>query len=360
MKKLSTDEKEYLLICSVRKHRHEFKRKQKRRRLKKARTFSNVIKKRNTKFVKNYKSSKHKELVAPSVFSLLKDPGAVVNFFMEAKDSFARKIPVFFDLSQVTEMGPETLTYLTALVTNKNFTGEIACRGNAPASDSLRKMFRKAGFYDFLKPDREIPKELSADINNKLIHRETHEKVESDLAGEVCLSAMQHTFKSSDFTKQNFFPILIECMANTHNHAGGGEQIYNWWLLAYKEPNTRITKFCFLDLGVGIFGSLKKKYGEGKLPEKLVNVFKPGHSNKTILRQIFGGSKKTVTEGLQGRGQGIEHIYKKVHGDETIQNFTMMSNNVIARLGYNTSDIIKTLGTEFGGTMYYWELVPKP
>ncbi len=218
-------------------------------------------------------------------------------------------------------------------------------------------MFLKAGFMDFVKPDRDISSKLNEDVWGKLIHKLKRDEVEGPLAGRICLSAMEHTYGSKDFSKQNFYPILVECMANTHNHAGDRLQECNWWLLAYKEPETKITKFCFLDLGMGIFESLRKKYGKGSIPDKL-KFYDPAASNKKTITQIFSGVKKTSTTGQQGRGEGLGYIYRLVKKDKTIGKFTLLSNNVTVKIGYNANDIVKSLQPDFEGTMYYWELLP--
>lgn len=359
MKKLSLSEQRYLTLCAQRKHRHEIKRKQKRKIFRKLQYYYRIKNQKNRKFLNNYKNEEHDTCIAPEIFSLSKDPINVISFFNKAKESLNRGRPVFFDLSKVTEMGPETLTYFCALISDKHYTRHTAFRGNLPHDKSLKQMFRKAGFYSFVKPDRVLEDDYDNDICGKLIHRVTREKVETDLAKAICDSAMQHTLPKSEVKRQYIYRILIECMANTHNHANFGihDRIYNWWLLAYKEPVTNITKFCFLDLGVGIFGSLENKYKFGILPVYLQKLFSPGQNKKTLI-QIFSGDKKTSTTDLRGRGEGLNYIHSLATDDSKIRNFLMISNDVVARIGYNQTDSVETIKEKFNGTMYYWELVP--
>lgn len=357
MKKLSRKKKYFLLKQAARKHRHELKRKEKRKKLKCLKQPILIKNRKTKKFVDNPKKADHLYCQAPLVFSLVQDPAVVISFFKKAHESLMEDVPVYFDLSKIVEMGPETLTYLCALINEDKFTNQTAIQGNSPTDPKLKEMFTKAGFYKFVTTEV-APEDYSKDISDELIHRLTRERVESPLAGEICRSAMKHTFNTEDFTKQNFYKILIECMGNTWNHANFGQsnEFYNWWLFAYKEPITKITKFCFLDLGVGIFGSLKRKFDINKL-EDWLKWFRPDNNIET-LEKIFQGEQKTSTKGLPGRGLGINNIYKLIKIDNSIRNFTLLSNDIIAKIGYNTVDNIKRLELNFEGTLYYWELMP--
>lgn len=358
MKKISFEKKQYYIKYAKKKHKHELKRKEIRKKLRYEKLGGRIKQKRAKRFIENPQAIKHETYQAPAVFSLIENPTTVISYFEKAEKTLAKNIPVEFDLSQILQMGPETLTYLCALIKEDSFHNNTPIRGNIPDNPLLREMFEKAGFYDNVVSSFSSEGD-NRDIHDKLIHKITREKVESTLAGDVCRTAMKHTFNTDDFTKQNFYKILIECMANTFNHASYGKEdkVYNWWLLAYKESSTKITKFCFLDLGIGIFGSLERKYKKKKLEEWL-SWFIP-NKNKETLSKIFQGEKKTSTVNLAGRGLGINNIYRLVKIDKTIKNFTLLSNDIMAKIGYNTPDDIKKIKSNFEGTMYYWELIPK-
>lgn len=357
MKKLSFEKKQYYIKYSRKKHRHELERKEIRKRLRYEKLSGRIKQKRAKRFIEDPKKVEHETYQAPTIFSLIENPTTVISYFEKAKNTLAKNIPVVFDLKMVVQMGPETLTYLCALIKEEGFHNHTPIKGNIPDNPVLREMFKKSGFYDNVISGFSSESE-NRDVNDKLIHQVTREKVESVLAGDVCRSAMKHTFGTDDPKRQRFYRILIECMGNTWNHANAGERnaVYSWWLLAYKEPTTKITKFCFLDLGVGIFGSLEKKYKKNKLEEWL-SWFTPKKNKETLLK-IFQGEKKTSTVNLSGRGLGINNIYRLVKLDKTIKNFTLLSNDIMAKIGYNKPDKIEKIKSDFEGTLYYWELTP--
>lgn len=357
MKKIKKKDKEFLFRHAKRKARNELKRKEKRRRLKFINLSQKIKQKRANKFIKNPEKIKHEIYNAPAIFSLTEEPAIVISYFEKARKALNKDVPVEFNLKDVKQMGPETLTYLCALINNKKFTSGTVFKGTSPSDLKLKEMFNKAGFYNFVKPQFLINK-YSEDLYGELIHRVTREKVKPELAGDVCRSAMKHTYDTDDYKQQTFYPILIECMANTWNHANYGEknETYNWWLLAYKEPITKITKFCFLDLGVGVFESLDRKYRNNSLG-KLMKFVIPANNAGTLLK-IFQGEKKTST-GSSERGLGLNYIYSLVKNDKLIKNFTLLSNDIYAKIEYNAEDKIKKINSNFEGTMYYWELIPE-
>jgi hypothetical protein len=356
MKKVSIKRKKFLYRQAKRKFFHELKKK----RWKEMRRYKSLPEKarasNNRKFLKNPSTVLHKEISITGTFSLLKNTQQTMRYFKEIKGSLVRGIPVNLDLSGVTDMGIETLTYYCAFINDPDITHKTALRGNTPRESKLKEMFEKSGFYGYVTSTNES-RAYNRDIYSELIHRITKEKVESEITKNVCISSALHTFGKADKTIiQQFQPILVECMANTWNHAGGNEpRKYNWWLLAYNDPQIRMTKFCFLDLGIGIFESLDRAYQTGKLP-KFLRWMRPGNNVETLRGIFTRGEKRTGTVNLEGRGEGINYIYTRVKSNPSIKKFTLVSNNIEAKIGYHLRDSIRRIDENFDGTMYYWEL----
>ncbi len=357
MKRLSFKEKQYNIKHSEKKHAYELDRKK----VRKEKRYQRVLKKieeGNPRLIKKSQGIEEITCLAPTTFSLLNDPISVISYFEKIEKLLKKGIPVFFNLSNVNVMGLETLMYLCALIKDENITHGTPFRGNVPNVLSIKEMFKRSGFYDNVISGFSSNIEYR-DPNDRFINWKSEKKVEGKLAGNVCSSAMKHTFKIEGFDKrvQNYYKMLIECMANTTNHASSETgKSYNWWIIAYKDFPTMVTKFCFLDLGVGIFGSLENRYKKNTL-EKCFSWFKPNNHKKT-LEMIFKGNRRTSTVNLEDRGLGLINIYKFVKGNRNINNFTMLSNDIMAKIGYNTPDDIEYIDKDFNGTIYYWELVP--
>lgn len=357
MKKSTNKIRKIQINLGLKKARHNRERKLIRKKIRHNNLSLKIRDSRSRKFIKSPKSSVHNEYNAPEVFSLLDDPEVVIDYFEEARKSLQEGIPVKYNLENIKRMGPETLIYLCALVNEDTYTQRTALQGNTPNDPELKKMFAKAKFYNFVKSPF-TSKKYEEDIFDGMIHKVTRRKVESELAGEVVKSAIMHTFGIDEVKSQPSFQILIECMSNSWNHASLDRSIeeYNWWLLAYKESESKITKFCFLDLGIGIFDSLDAKFDANALGA-FIRFFVP-KNHKDTLNKIIGGDKQTSTM-LPERGRGINNIFRLASSNPTISNFTMLSNDVFARVGYNIPAEITYLSSAFGGTIYYWELIPR-
>jgi hypothetical protein len=363
MKRLSHKKKNYLIKHALNSHIHDLIRKEKKNRLRSDNLYFKIRRRRSEKFVRDPKSVKHEVYKADSIFSLKENPSEVINFLNQVEKTLDKSIPVKFDLSEIVSMGPETLTYFCALIKDEKFNHGTAIIGDSPKDPELKQMILRSGFYDTVSSyiTSESPHK---DSNNVLINSVSEQKVKSELAAKVSQSAILHTFNTDNPDKElirirnSIVIILIECMANTKNHANFDDpnEVYNWWIFAYKEPETQITKFCFLDIGVGIFESLEKKNTKGLLPDFIKNRFIPNQSDKT-LSKIFNKERKSST-GQKGRGLGLFTIYDHVKKNKFIRGFTLLSNDIIAKIEYNKPDDIKISETELNGTIYFWDLIP--
>lgn len=359
MKRISSEEKIKHKIYSERKYRHESKRRVIRLKKRYFRSLQQIkIKAKKDKvraFIKDYRKVEHTLCTAEESFSILEQTEPVINYFNKAIESFNNGIPVVFDINMVKYIDAATLTYLCALVNDKRIVKGIPLQGNLPKVPELREMFIQSGFAKFVQSN--FNNLNPTDKYGELLN-ETKIRVENEIAKKVCLSALKHTYGFAEIKRNDIFEIIIECMANTHNHAnfGNKEATYNWWLFAYKDSKTRITKFCFLDIGIGIFKSLQFKFLNSSLPEHLYNVFIPDRNIET-LKSIFSGVPKTSTKKNE-RGKGIKNIYNKVKNNPKIANFTLISNDVKAKVSYNGEDSIVKIQKNFNGTLYYWELIP--
>jgi hypothetical protein len=291
------------------------------------------------------------EIEPPKNFSLINNPEDLLDYFDEAKQIFRRGRGVSFKLEEVTALTPDAVAIMAAMLTDKNFTRGKGLSGDAPLDPDLRKIFVTSGFYKFFKSglsDQVFPEGTA-------LQYRSDKQVDGPLAAQICKEAVEHTFASSEKYKP-IYEILIECMANTNNHASPkGTAVYNWWLFLYKDPVTKISYFSFLDLGVGVFESLSVKgvSVEG-ITIKLKEILKLQH-NVEFIQPLINGQIKSRT-GKEERGKGWPFIYETLKLSDDIKNFILISNNVYANL--STVDY-KPLKHSLRGTFIYWELHSK-
>lgn len=335
MKKLITTPKwkKYLL------RRSEYRSKRRTKLKKPLISISEYSQSRSNK--KTFAFHQHK---APDNFSLVNNPEEIIKYFDEALGFYENGLKVHFDLREINELTPDAIAFHVAFINEPRFTKKLGTKGTSPTNSQFSQMFLESGFYDHVNSD--APKNNAK--RNALLHRITEYKVENQLAKELCEKAVRFTF-GNDTKFHPIYEILIECMANTNNHAAKRKKgKYNWWVFEYNDPKTKITSFTFLDFGVGIFKSLSVQ----TFLRGLTNI--AGLSkNVNLVSKLMAGEISSRT-GLAERGKGLPLIFDHSKNPK-IGASIIISNDVFADL---KGEKYFALKNHFPGTLLYWELIP--
>ncbi len=333
--------------------RKNYERRKAQRVLKKRRRRKKIKKHRNIKKIRSLKPDIYYPVKAPSNFSLINQPDAVLGYFKECAKLLSKRKQVEFDLQNIESMTSDAIALLIAKVNDKQFREDLNVKGNKPEKKDLRKMFEDSGFLEHVSTGFPV----KSNEKNLLIHKITDKKVENEIAKQVGILAVNHTFRS-DIKFRPLYEILIECMANTNNHAGLNNQgKFNWWILVYNNPETKVTSISFLDLGIGIFNSIPMQTLKRKLLTKLkdvTNINVIPKYNKDFIPELFKGGIKTTRTGKSYRGKGLPLINKHSKNPK-IKNFTIIANDVYVKIPEFEA---KTLKHKLNGTFLYWELHP--
>jgi hypothetical protein len=288
---------------------------------------------------------------APVNFSFINNTEEVLDYFKKAAKNIADRKQVSFDLQNIENLTPDTIALLIAKVKDRNFTRGLTVNGTSPRKQELKKIFESSGFYDHVRSTYVGGKNQ----NNLLIHQVTCKKVEPDIAKEVSKLAVKHTFKNEK-KFQPIYKIMIECMANTDNHADlKNVGIYDWWIFTYCNPENNVTYFTFLDLGIGIFNSNPVNEFRKSILITIDNMTKTNLTSKDNLKlipKLFSGEIYISRTKDKKRGQGLPTI-KEMSENQCIKNFTIVTNNTKIKLPSLESEI---LNSKFNGTLLYWEL----
>ncbi|GAB2457511.1 hypothetical protein GCM10011375_06270 [Hymenobacter qilianensis] len=287
---------------------------------------------------------------APKIFSLIQNPEGVLKYFREIGDVLSRRKSILLNLEDIEVLTSDAIAFLIAIIKDRRFNRGVKIEGLPPRNLKLFKMLASSGFYKFVK-SKMSALEKSDHI---LLHTVTRNKVENRLAKQAAAQAVYHTFGD----KRKFRPvyeILIECMANTNNHADTIYQgRYDWWLFVYNDEESKVSKFTFLDLGVGVFNSIPVKKFKDLVTLKDLAAKLGLLQNIYLVDDLFNGRISSRT-GLGERGQGFPLIYEHSKND-LLQNFYLVSNDVYTNL--KTGDK-KDLENLLPGTLLTWELHPE-
>lgn len=283
-----------------------------------------------------------KVLAAPKNFSFVDNTEQMIRYFKLARSWLADRYSVTFDLADVDAVSPDGIAMLIAKVRSKEFRHRRPIRGIGPSDTTAARMFDESGFYDHVTPNRLVPSENK----HLLLHRITFNRVEPEIARNAGILTVRHLFGDGRKIRA-LYEVLIECMANTNNHAYPAKRgRYDWWLFVYNHPTERRTIFTFLDLGVGIFRSIKIQ-SVWRAALKRLGL----ERNIDIVPRLLAGEIASRT-GKPERGKGIPRIYERAKCG-AFSRFVLVSNNVYVDL---INDKRRELPQAFNGTFFSFEI----
>ena len=266
-----------------------------------------------------------------------------MSFFTRIELAFRHPDPIFIDLEGVEKLTIEAVLLLVSRIQLRELRRCIGVRGNEPKDERLRALFAQSGFYRFVTgPPSGYQKEKDLGI----LRKHEGKQVREDLCAEMVHYA---TGKVLGVTKKNggLYRTLIECMANTRDHAAvNNKGRESWWLSVYYDSDSRVASFAFLDNGVGVFKSVKMQ----------TFLRQWGHffgilSHVDILNELMEAKLGSRT-GLSYRGKGLPSI-RRVLQRQQIKNLRIVTNRAYLDVGSRTG---KALRQSFRGTCLTWEL----
>jgi hypothetical protein len=283
--------------------------------------------------------------VSPANFSLIDNPHEVLGYFNKGEELFRTKNRVTFDIGKVTSFTPDTIALMVASLHTEEYTHGYGYRGNEPENKELAQLFEISGFYKFVRSHHK-----SNDSDGTLLHKERDHKVNPDFAMQAALIGVQNSFGSSA-PFEPLYEILIECMSNSNNHANPKNpgSCY-WWLFVHSNPDTRVTSYSFIDLGVGIFGSMRVR----GIIQRFAKA--AGYSKDISFADdlLEGKLHSRLEKDREIRGKGIPQIVSCA-GMPQFRRFHLITNDVFFDLKNHHKE---ELGSPMAGTFLYWELQP--
>lgn len=278
-----------------------------------------------------------KQLRAPNNFSMIQNPTETTRFLnslIEASHKFNLEI----DLASVKTMTYESPGLLLAHI-KKAIENGANLQGSFPKATKPKLIFEKSGIFNFLTSNAEI--ETSSD---GLITFRENKQILNDEAAVLCRLASQK-ITGEGRPIRAAYGILVDLMANTHNHAAlDDEGTELWWATVATDQEARKAFFTFIDMGVGIFESLPKTRPQWYRQVK--------ERPRTALLQDLLAGKIPSRTGKTNRGRGIPGLVKRLK-QGAITQLKLISNNVNADIESEKAEIMQT---NFKGTLVYWEV----
>lgn len=242
-----------------------------------------------------------RSIKAPKVLSILGAPQVTGAFF----DSLQRYVQCHralkVDLGQVEEVSLDALAYLLAIA--RDHSARCGLRGTFPRLPEAMEFVQKSGFLTYLSSNVD---QLQPEDDTYGIYRGS--LADPLIAERLVLFVQKHLSIPCDtaMTKA-VYTVLIECMANTCNHAfrrGKMLPIRHWYVMARYRRSSHCVEFAFLDSGLGIPATIRRNF-----MDKLRQIARNGDAD--LIASALAGAFRTRTR-LRERGKGLPRIQANV------------------------------------------------
>lgn len=290
-------------------------------------------------------SAPYSHHIPPANFSFIDNPHEVLDYFNRGEELFRKKNRVTFDIGKVNSLTPDTIALMVASLHTEEYTHGYGYRGNEPEDPILAKLFQQSGFYKFVRTHHQ-----STDLDGTMLHKERDHLVDPDVALHASLIGVQNSFGNT-LPFEPLYEVLIECMSNANNHADPKKQggCY-WWLFVYSNPDTQITSYSFVDLGVGIFGSMRVR----GILQRIAQTTGLTRDISFADDLLQGKLHSRMENDRAIRGKGIPQIVSSANLPQ-FRRFNLITNDVYFDLKHGSAFELRS---PMPGTFLYWELQP--
>lgn len=337
MWKINKVNEDYLQHRRIRLARHK-----KRRFLKKKREDAEKLRKRlvakKLKTIRIWNTWKTKKIEPPANFSLINNTNEVIKYFDINQKFLYRWYEADFDLSNVEWLTFDSIALLMTKIKDPDYMQGSTARWKAPNKEELSHLFEVSNFYKYVR--REIKEGQISTWD--MFHHVSLDKVNREI-----WSKLTDLITEKKKNYQWLYPVLIECMMNTSEHAWiGRNKVYNWWVIYDIDRNSKIARICFIDLGIWIFWSLNDWRMQALDKIWIVRNF---NKLEWILKETVEMPSRT---NLWERWTWLPQIYRFSKRNEVVKS-VIITNNAYWDL---INDNYFELEENFWWTFFYWEI----
>lgn len=295
---------------------------------------------------RNLLRNKFETLLAPENFSIFSNPEKSLSFFSDIETRVRFGSPVNFEMKSIENLSIDTIMYFLALLKRiKSSKVTFGIKGSAPSNRKCRDLLDSSGFYKYVNSGR-TNKDLSH--ASEVVQITSGQKADNLIAKKICDFAISKlNLKRLEIKK--LYIMIMELMTNTKHHAYGtdGKRKFlftDWYIYVRFTPGKKTIRFIFLDTGLGIPFTVKRK---GLEPVRELIGLGPNHAE--YISSALKGEFRSRT-GESYRGRGLPKIYS-YYKQQYINNLTIISNN-----GYFAEIKKDDMSEKLKGTLFYWEL----
>lgn len=173
--------------------------------------------------------------------------------------------------------------------------------------------------------------------------------VNGTLASSFC-DFVQNICKKTTLDTKRLYPMIIELMTNTHQHAYEPCEVQtmmcNWYIFAQDTDNA--VHFIFLDTGLGIPKTVSKRFWE-KIKDWI------SKNDAIYLKSALQGEFRSETK-QEHRGKGLPGIYEDARAS-SINNLSIISGRGKCVVKKDAVIEAECLNQAFEGTLFIWDII---
>ena len=251
---------------------------------------------------------------APEIFSITQSSPNTLRFFDDLWACSGSQTAIYCDMSKIQELTPDAILYLQSQL--EDFIEAHPKRkihGNLPENSEAANLLIESGFFNYVTSRHNVSSK-----NKNILQMQYGIQVKPPIAKKVvafvrsCLGLLR-------LETSPIYTTIIELMKNTFQHAYDTTTNFSrrWWLIAVHLPESASVSFSFLDNGMGIPYTIKKKFSE-RLTSYIVD------RDAELIASTLRGEFRTRTQ--RGyRGNGLPSIFEH-HQNGRIRNLKVLSN----------------------------------
>lgn len=293
-------------------------------------------------------------LTPPGNFSMLSNGSAVIEYLSNVKERIERHLETTMDLSNVKFADLVSVSVVISMMMDARLdeSGSLKHLSVIPPSKSSAayEIFNRAQFR------QTVTRKGISDHNYFMSRRNTviNKKYLDDI--------IFHTknFFGDDAYIKDLNGLLVEIFSNTNNHASPMSATNKIpWFISIYEGDCNKLEFCVVDLGVGIYESLKMGGGIDasgvKTDRDPVDELYDNRQSEYLRKSIPVGVYSTTGEPY--RGKGLKTIYDTVSTSTIFRKCVIITNR--ARVDLRNIDRVTSnydYDSKFEGTIIYWTM----
>lgn len=301
----------------------------------------------------------YKTFNVPEIFSIIKNPEETIDFFnliIKHIEDIRKKVKIEnnniittfkIEMNNTKEITGDALMYLLTIIRNTRDKKLLPINwwGNFPADQKMKKFLIDSGYLKYMQTGKENLIKTKDNIQIQL--GQGYEYNDDERIIDIRQKIIDYSCNKLNKNKiqLNFLmTMLTEMITNIQDHAYDKENLFEHSWYIFVEDNNNKISYTFMDNGLGIPTTIKKK-----IFERLLEKFDIDKEYKYIEAGIKGIQKRSQT-GLSERGNGLPSIYEQYTSNK-IKKLTIISNRA-----YYSESIKKDLINSINGTIFYWEI----